>query len=63
MSLIVSSKSVGKKYPFFSILGLNAAKAKAKNLTELALKTINECNISGKDKLMDLAKYLISRQN
>ena len=40
-----------------------AAKAKAKELTELALKTINACDISGKDKLMDLAKYLISRQN
>ena len=42
---------------------LDGAKAKAKELTELALKTINACDMSGKDRLIDLAKYLISRQN
>lgn len=51
------------KITYIDVLGLDAAKAKAKELTELALKTINACDISGKDRLMDLAKYLISRQN
>ena len=51
------------KITYIDVLGLDAAKAKAKELTELALKTINTCDISGTDKLMDLAKYLISRQN
>ena len=51
------------KITYIDILGLDAAKAKAKELTELALKTINACDISDKDKLIDIAKYLISRQN
>ena len=51
------------KITYIDVLGLDAAKAKAKELTELALKTINTCDISGTDKLMDLAKYLISRKN
>jgi len=51
------------KITYIDILGLDAAKNKAKQLTELALKTINSCNISEKEKLVDMAKYLINRES
>ena len=51
------------KITYIDILGLDAAKNKAKQLTELALKTINSCDISEKEKLVGMAKYLINRES
>ena len=51
------------KITYIDILGLDGAKNKAKELTELAINTLETFDIAGKDKLMDISKYLISRQN
>ena len=51
------------KITYIDVLGLDGAKEKAKELTELSLDTIDRIDISGKDKLKNMAKYLISRQN
>jgi geranylgeranyl pyrophosphate synthase len=51
------------KITYIDILGLDGAKNKAKELTEFAINTLDTFDIAGKDKLMDIAKYLISRQN
>ena len=58
-----NSDMKNNKITYIDILGLDAAKNKAKQLTELALKTINSCNISEKEKLVDMAKYLINRES
>ena len=51
------------KITYIDILGLDGAKNKAKELTELAINTLETFDIAEKDKLMDISKYLISRQN
>jgi len=51
------------KITYIDILGLDGAKNKAKELTELAINTLETVDIAGKDRLMDISKYLISRQN
>ena len=51
------------KITYIDILGLDGAKNKAKELTELAINTLETFDIAGKDRLMDISKYLISRQN
>ena len=51
------------KITYIDILGLDGAKNKAKELTELAINTLETIDIAGKDRLMDISKYLISRQN
>lgn len=51
------------KITYIDILGLDGAKNKAKELTELAINTLEIFDIAGKDRLMDISKYLISRQN
>jgi geranylgeranyl pyrophosphate synthase len=51
------------KITYIDILGLDGAKNKAKELTELAINTLEKFDIAEKDKLMDISKYLISRQN
>jgi len=51
------------KITYIDVLGLDGAKEKAKELTELSLDTIDRIDIAGKDKLKNMAKYLISRQN
>ena len=51
------------KITYIDILGLDGAKNKAKELTELAINTLETFDITGKDRLMDISKYLISRQN
>ena len=51
------------KITYIDILGLDGAKNKAKELTELAINTLETFDIAGKDKLVDISKYLISRQN
>ena len=51
------------KITYIDVLGLDGAKEKAKELTELSLDTLDRIDISGKDKLKNIAKYLISRQN
>ena len=58
-----NSDMKNNKITYIDILGLDAAKNKAKQLTELALKIINSCNISEKEKLVDMAKYLINRES
>jgi geranylgeranyl pyrophosphate synthase len=58
-----NSDMKNNKITYIDILGLDEAKNKAKQLTELALKTINSCNISEKEKLVDMAKYLINRES
>jgi len=44
-------------------LGLDGAKEKARKLTKLSLNVLKNIDISGKDKLKNITKYLISRQN
>ena len=51
------------KITYIDILGLDGAKNKAKELTELAINNLETFDIAGKDRLMDISKYLISRQN
>ena len=51
------------KITYIDVLGLDGAKEKAKELTELSLDTLDRIDVSGKDKLKNMAKYLISRQN
>ena len=51
------------KITYIDILGLDGAKNKAKELTELAINTLETFDIARKDRLMDISKYLISRQN
>lgn len=51
------------KITYIDILGLDGAKNKAKELIELAINTLETFDIAGKDRLMDISKYLISRQN
>src|SRR6056300_1757943 len=51
------------KITYIEVLGLDGAKEKAKELTELSLDIIDRIDIAGKDKLKNMAKYLISRQN
>ena len=51
------------KITYIDVLGLDGAKEKAKELTELSLNTLDRIDVSGKDKLKNIAKYLISRQN
>ena len=58
-----NSDMKNNKITYIDILGLDEAKNKAKQLTELALKIINSCNISEKEKLVDMAKYLINRES
>ena len=42
---------------------LDGAKEKARKLTKLSLNVLKNIDISGKDKLKNITKYLISRQN
>jgi len=58
-----NSDMKNNKITYIDIIGLDAANNKAKQLTESALKTINSCNISEKEKLVDMAKYLINRES
>ena len=51
------------KITYIDVLGLDGAKEKAKELTELSLDTLDRIDVLGKDKLKNIAKYLISRQN
>ncbi|MDB2451773.1 polyprenyl synthetase family protein [Gammaproteobacteria bacterium] len=51
------------KITYIDVLGLDGAKEKAKELTELSLDTIDRIDIAGKDKLKNIAKYLVGRQN
>jgi len=51
------------KITYIDVLGLDGAKEKAKELTELSLNTLDRIDVSEKDKLKNIAKYLISRQN
>jgi geranylgeranyl pyrophosphate synthase len=51
------------KITYIDVLGLDGAKEKAKELTELSLDTIDRIDIAGKDKLKNMAKYLVGRQN
>jgi geranylgeranyl pyrophosphate synthase len=51
------------KITYIDVLGLDGAKEKAKELTELSLDILDRIDVSGKDKLKNIAKYLISRQN
>jgi geranylgeranyl pyrophosphate synthase len=51
------------KITYIDILGLDEAKNKAKELIVLAIEAMNAFDIQGRDRLMDIAKYLVSRQN
>jgi geranylgeranyl pyrophosphate synthase len=51
------------KITYIDILGLDGAKEKARKLTRLSLNVLKNIDISGKDKLKNITKYLISRQN
>ena len=45
------------------VIGTCSSEEKAKELTELSLNTLDRIDVSEKDKLKNIAKYLISRQN
>jgi geranylgeranyl pyrophosphate synthase len=58
-----NSDSKNNKLTYIDIIGLDEAKEKAKKLTDSALNSLNQSNISNIDKLIEMAKYLIDREN
>ena len=51
------------KLTYIDIIGLGEAKLKANKLTDLALNSLNQSNITNIDKLIEMAKYLIGRES
>jgi geranylgeranyl pyrophosphate synthase len=51
------------KLTYIDIIGLEEAKVKAKKLTNSALNSLSQSNISNINKLIEMAKYLISRES
>ena len=58
-----NSDAKNNKLTYIDIIGLGEAKLKAKKLTDSALNSINQSNITNIDKLIEMAKYLISRES
>jgi geranylgeranyl pyrophosphate synthase len=51
------------KLTYIDIIGLDEAKLKANKLTDLALNSLNQSNITSIDKLIEIAEYLIGRES
>jgi len=51
------------KLTYIDIIGLEEAKVKANKLTNSALNSLSQSNISNINKLIEMAKYLISRES
>lgn len=58
-----NSDAKNNKLTYIDIIGLDEAKLKAKKITDLALNSLNQSNITNIDKLIEMAKYLIGREN
>ena len=58
-----NSDAKNNKLTYIDIIGLGEAKLKAKKLTDSALNSINQSNITNIDKLIEIAKYLIDRES
>ena len=58
-----NSDAKNNKLTYIDIIGLGEAKLKANKLTDLALNSLNQSNITNIDKLIEMAKYLIGREN
>jgi geranylgeranyl pyrophosphate synthase len=57
------SDAKNNKLTYMDIIGLGEAKLKAKKLTDSALNSLNQSNITNIDKLIEMAKYLIGRES
>ena len=57
-----NSDSKNNKLTYIDIIGLDEAKGKANKLTDSALNSLSQSNISNIDKLIEMAKYLIDRE-
>jgi geranylgeranyl pyrophosphate synthase len=58
-----NSDAKNNKLTYIDIVGLGEAKLKANKLTDLALNSLNQSNITNIDKLIEMAKYLIGRES
>ena len=58
-----NSDAKNNKLTYIDIIGLGEAKLKANKLTDLALNSLNQSNITNIDKLIEMAKYLIGRES
>jgi geranylgeranyl pyrophosphate synthase len=58
-----NSDAKNNKLTYIDIIGLEEAKAKANKLTNSALNSLSQSNISNIDKLIEMAKYLIGRES
>ena len=58
-----NSDAKNNKLTYTDIIGLGEAKLKANKLTDLALNSLNQSNITNIDKLIEMAKYLIGRES
>ena len=61
--LFVSDDAKNNKLTYIDIIGLGEAKLKVKKLTDTALNSLNQSNITNIDKLIEMAKYLIGRDS
>ena len=57
-----NSDAKNNKLTYIDIIGLGEAKLKVNKLTDLALNSLNQSNITNIDKLIEMAKYLIGRE-
>ena len=58
-----NSDAKNNKLTYIDIIGLDEAKLKTKKLTDSALNSLNQSNITNIDKLIEMAKYLIDRES
>ena len=58
-----NSDAKNNKLTYIDIIGLGEAKLKANKLTDLALNSLKQSNITNIDKLIEMAKYLIGRES
>ena len=58
-----NSDAKNNKITYIDIIGLAEAKLKANKLTDSALNSLNQSNITNIDKLIEMAKYLIGRES
>jgi geranylgeranyl pyrophosphate synthase len=58
-----NSDAKNNKLTYIDIIGLGEAKLKANKLTDSALNSLNQSNITNIDKLIEMAKYLIGRES
>jgi len=58
-----NSDAKNNKLTYIDIIGLDEAKVKVNKLTNSALNSLSQSNISNINKLVEMAKYLIDRES